>query len=84
MKRALLATAITLLATTSAFAQLDKAATDAADAAEHKVEQKKAESDAKKSGPVGKAVNNTKAKYHKSQANRNAKSAKKALKKTVD
>lgn len=83
MKKILLAAAIGVLATTSAFAQLDKAATDAADSAEHKVEQKKAENEAAKSGPVGKAVNGTKAEYHKAQSKRNAKSAKKALKKSV-
>ncbi|QIL80568.1 hypothetical protein G7047_12140 [Diaphorobacter sp. HDW4A] len=83
MKKLLLATAFGIFATTSAFAQLGAAASNAADAAEHKVEQKQAESEAKKSGPVGKAVNNTKAEYHKAQSKRHTKKAKAAVKKSV-
>ena len=83
MKKHLLAAAVGILATTSAFAQLDKAASEATSAADHKIEQKQAEGEAQKSGPVGKAVNNTKAEYHKAQSKRHAKKAKKAVKKSV-
>lgn len=56
-----------------------QAATDAKDAARHKMEQKRAEDKAANSGPVGKAVNNTKAEYHKNMADHNAKEAREAL-----
>ena len=84
MKKLLLAAAISVLATTSAWAQLTDAASNAAGAAEHKIEQKQAESEAKKSGPVGKVVNGTKAQYHKAQSKRKGAQAKKAAKKMVE
>lgn len=84
MKKLIITTAIGLFATTSAFAQLADAASNAAGAAEHKLEQKQAESEAKKSGPVGKVVNGTKAQYHKAQSKRKTQKAKSALKKTVE
>ncbi|KTT23768.1 hypothetical protein [Pseudacidovorax intermedius] len=61
-------------------AQLGKAASEATDAAEHKIDQKRAESEAKKSGPVGKAVNNVKSSYHKNRSESSATKAKNALK----
>ena len=79
MKKYLLAAAVGILATTSAFAQLDKAASEATSAADHKIEQKQAEGEAQKSGPVGKAVNNTKAEYHKNMAEHNANEVKEEL-----
>ncbi|MPM54744.1 hypothetical protein SDC9_101524 [bioreactor metagenome] len=83
MKKILVATALGIFAATSAFAQLDKAAADANEAAQHKVEEKKAENQAAKSGPVGKAVNKTKAKYHKAQSQHHAKKAKTEVKNAV-
>ncbi len=84
MKKIILATALGLLAATSAFAQLDKAASNAGEAVDQKIEQKKAENDAAKStNPVSKAVNNTKAEYHKAQSKRHSTKAKKAAKKVV-
>ena len=61
-------------------AQVDKAASEATDSAKHKIDQKRAESDAKKSGPIGKTVNNVKSDYHKRQSKSSADKAKKALK----
>ena len=75
-----IATSLTLFAAGTASAQLGKAASDATDAAEHKIDQKQAESKAKKSGPVGKAVNNVKSGYHKNRSKASADKAKKALK----
>jgi hypothetical protein len=76
-----LAAALALMGTASiATAQVGKAASEASDSVEHKMEQKQAESDAKKSGPVGKAVNKTKAKYHKSRSKNSADKAKQSLK----
>jgi hypothetical protein len=77
-----LATALTLLAagTGTANAQLGKAASDATDAAQHKIDEKQADSKAKKSGPVGKAVNNVKSGYHKNRSKSSAQKAKQALK----
>lgn len=72
--------AIASLAVLSAHAQIGKAASEATDAAQHKVDQKQAESDAKKSGPVGKAVNNVKSEYHENRAKADAEKAKKSLK----
>lgn len=65
---------------TLASAQVDKAASEATDSVKHKIDQKSAESDAKKSGPIGKTVNNVKADYHKSQSKSSSNKAKKALK----
>ena len=64
----------------TASAQVGKAASEATDAAKHKIDEKRADSEAKKSGPVGKAVNNVKSGYHKNRANSSADKAKKALK----
>lgn len=63
----------------SAYAQIDKAASEAANAVEQRLEQKRAEDDAAKSGPVGKAVNDVKAEYHKKRAEHSEKEAKDAL-----
>ena len=72
-----------VLAMAGANAQVGKAASEATDAAKHKIDQKRAESEAKDSGPVGKAVNNAKAGYHKKQAERSTKKAKQAVKDAV-
>jgi hypothetical protein len=74
-----LAASMTLLTVGMANAQVSEAASNAADAAQHKIEEKRAENDAKKSGPVGKAVNNVKAGYHKQRSKHSAHKAKKAL-----
>ncbi len=74
---AALAASLTVM---TAGAQVGKAATEATDAAKHKIDEKRADSEAKKSGPVGKAVNNVKSSYHKNRANSSAEKAKKALK----
>ena len=66
-----------------AHAEIGKAASDASDAAKHKMEQQRAESKAKESGPVGKAVNDVKAEYHGKQAERQTENAKKELKKST-
>ncbi|MDA7418317.1 hypothetical protein PGB34_18270 [Xenophilus arseniciresistens] len=75
-----LATALSLLTLGSAHAQVGKAASEAADSVEHKVEQKRADNEAKKSGPVGKAVNKVKSGYHKNRAEDSKDNAKRALK----
>ena len=82
MKKPLIALTATLglLAFGPSYAQLDKAASETANAAEHKIDEKRAENEASKSGPVGKAVNKTKASYHKNRAKASATKAKKALK----
>ncbi len=72
-----LAASLTML---GASAQVGKAASEGADAVEHKIEEKRADSEAKKSGPVGKAVNNVKSGYHKNRSKNSANKAKKALK----
>lgn len=82
MKKILFAVAASL-AVLTAHAQVGEAASKAADSAEHKIEQKRAESDAKKSGPVGKAVNGVKSEYHKNRSESSAKKAKKAVKDAV-
>lgn len=64
----------------AAGAQVGKAASSAADAVEHKIDQKRADSDAKKSGPVGKVVNKAKSGYHKSRARNSSAKAKSAAK----
>ncbi|MDT0138331.1 hypothetical protein Q9R47_11465 [Acidovorax sp. PRC11] len=79
-----LAAAAAVLATPFAHAQVGKAASEAADSAEHKIDQKRAENDAKHSGPVGKAVNNVKADYHKNRAHHSKEKAKESLKKSTD
>jgi hypothetical protein len=79
MNKILLALVASLTVMTAG-AQVGKAASEATDAAKHKIDQKRADSDAKKSGPVGKAVNNVKSSYHKNRANSSADKAKKALK----
>nr|WP_145546309.1 hypothetical protein [Variovorax boronicumulans] len=79
MKKVLLAT-VAALSLATASAQVGKAASEATDAAKHKIDQKRAESEAEKSGPVGKAVNNLKSGYHKKQSERSANQAKKAIK----
>jgi anionic cell wall polymer biosynthesis LytR-Cps2A-Psr (LCP) family protein len=71
---------VAALTLASASAQVGKAASEATDAAKHKIDQKRAENEAEKSGPVGKAVNNVKSGYHKKQSERSAEKAKKALK----
>lgn len=68
------------LAVLTAHAQLGKAASEATDAAKHKIDQKRADSDAKKSGPVGKVVNGVKSEYHENRAKSSADKAKQSLK----
>lgn len=82
MNRALIAvaTSLTLLMAGTASAQVGKAASEATDAAKHKIDEKRADNEAKKSGPVGKAVNNVKSGYHKNRSESSADKAKKALK----
>ena len=75
-----LATSLTLLATVPVHAQIGKAASEATDAAKHKIDEKRADHEAKKSGPIGKAVNNVKSGYHKNRSKSSAGKAKKALK----
>ncbi|MEJ7688350.1 MAG: hypothetical protein WKG52_15960 [Variovorax sp.] len=79
MKKILFALAASF-ALMSAGAQVGKAASDATDAVKHKIDQKRADSDAKKSGPVGKTVNNVKSGYHENRSKNSADKAKKALK----
>jgi hypothetical protein len=43
-------------------------------------DEKRADSEARKSGPVGKAVNNVKSGYHKNRSQNSADKAKRALK----
>jgi hypothetical protein len=78
-----LATSLALLAAGGANAQVGKAASEASDAAQHKVDEKRAQSQAQKSGPVGKAVNNAKASYHKNRTKNSANKAKQSLKDAV-
>jgi hypothetical protein len=78
-----LATSLTVLAAGTVNAQVGKAASEATDAAKHKIDEKRADSEAKKSGPVGKAVNNVKSGYHKNRAKNSTGKAKKALKDAV-
>ena len=68
------------LAVIGANAQVGKAASEATDSVQHKVDEKRADSQAKKSGPVGKAVNNVKSGYHKNRAKSSANKAKQSLK----
>lgn len=87
MKKLLTITAIafTLAAGLSpVHAQVAKAASEAADAADHKVQEKRADAKAKDSGPVGKAVNNVKSEYHKKRSRQSAENAKESLKKAAE
>lgn len=81
MKHWIAIAALILIGT--AQAQVGKAASEAADAVEHKIDEKRADNAAAKSGPVGKVVNKTKAGYHKAQAKRSATKAKQSAKKAV-
>jgi hypothetical protein len=65
-------------------AQVGKAASEAADAADHKVQEKRADAKARESGPVGKAVNNVKSGYHKKRSKQSAENAKESLKKATE
>ncbi|MEB0059646.1 MULTISPECIES: hypothetical protein [unclassified Variovorax] len=79
MKKILFAL-VASVAVLSANAQVGKAASEATDSVQHKIDEKRADSAAKKSGPVGKAVNNVKSGYHKNRAKRSANKAKQSLK----
>ncbi|MDM0017137.1 hypothetical protein [Variovorax saccharolyticus] len=79
MKKMLFALAASLTVL-SAGAQIGKAASEATDAAKHKIDEKRADSEAQKSGPVGKAVNNVKSGYHKNRSKSSADKAKQSLK----
>lgn len=68
----------------AAHAQVGKAASEAVDAADHKIEEKRADAKAKDSGPVGKVVNKTKSKYHQQRSKQSAENAKQSLKKAAD
>ena len=78
-KKILLAFAASLTVLTAG-AQVGKAASEATDAAQHKIDQKRADGEAKKSGPFGKAVNNVKSSYHKNRSKNSADKAKNSLK----
>lgn len=82
MNKLLISIAASLTVMTAG-AQVGKAASEAADATKHKIDEKRASSDAKKSGPVGKAVNNVKSGYHKNRSKNSAGKAKKSLKDAV-
>lgn len=69
-----------LAAVGTAQAQVGKAASEAANSVEHKIDEKRADNEAKKSGPVGKAVNKVKSGYHKNRSEASKQKAKKALK----
>ncbi|CAB5711457.1 Uncharacterised protein [Delftia tsuruhatensis] len=87
MKKLLTATAVVFAFTAGLpplHAQVAKAASEAADAADHKVQEKRAEARAKDSGPVGKAVNNVKSDYHKKRSRQSAENAKESLKKAAE
>ena len=79
MHKILLAFAASLTVLTAG-AQVGKAASEATDATKHKIDEKRADSEAKKSGPVGKVVNNVKSDYHKNRSKNSADKAKQALK----
>ena len=87
LKKLLLATAISFAAAAAlspVHAQVGKAASEAADAADHKVKEKQADAKAKDSGPVGKAVNNVKSDYHNKRSKQSAENAKESLKKATE
>jgi len=75
---------LTACSATGAWAQVGKAASEATHAAEHKIDEKRADDAAQKSDPVGKVVNKTKSSYHKAQAKRSGEKAKQSLKKAMD
>jgi rhamnogalacturonyl hydrolase YesR len=75
-----LAAATALFAAGAVSAQVGKAASEATDAVQHKIDEKRADSKARKSGPVGKAVNNVKSSYHKNRSSSSAQKAKRSLK----
>lgn len=78
---AAIATSIAALVVSGAVqAQVSKAASEATDSAKHKINQKRADDEAKKSGPVGKVVNGVKSDYHKNRSEASAGKAKKSLK----
>jgi hypothetical protein len=81
MKRILiaLATSVSLLSAGAAVAQAGKAASEATDSVRHKIDEKRADSKAEKSGPVGKSVNKAKSGYHKNRSRDSADDAKDAL-----
>ncbi|MGO4395667.1 hypothetical protein AB4Z46_30350 [Variovorax sp. M-6] len=79
MKKILFALAASLTVLTAG-AQVSKAASEATDAAKHKIDEKRADSEAEKSGPVGKTVNNVKSGYHKNRSKASADKAKQSLK----
>ena len=79
MHKIILALAASLTVLTAG-AQIGKAASEATDATKHKIDEKRADSDARKSGPFGKAVNNVKSGYHKNRAKSSADKAKQSLK----
>ena len=64
----------------NASAQVGKAASEATDAARHKIDEKRADDESKKSGPVGKAVTNVKSDYHTNRSKNSADKAKQSLK----
>jgi len=76
----LLIALVASLTVLTAGAQVGKAASEATDSVKHKIDEKRADSDAKKSGPVGKVVNNVKSGYHKNRSKSSATKAKQALK----
>lgn len=78
MNKILIALAASLTVITAS-AQIGKAASEATDSVQHKIDQKQAESKAKKSGPVGKAVNDVKSGYHKNRAKNSADKARQSL-----
>jgi hypothetical protein len=83
MKKILIAltTTFSLLAAGSAVAQAGKAASEATDSVQHKIDEKRADRKAEKSGPAGKVVNKAKSGYHKNRSGAAADDAKDALKK---
>jgi hypothetical protein len=74
-----LTAAIAVFAAGAATAQVGKAASEATDSARHKIDEKRADSEAKKSGPVGKTVNKAKSEYHENRSKAAAGKAKKAV-----
>ena len=84
MKKALWIAALALCSVSGAWAQVGKAAAETQEAVQQKVEEHKAENAARNSGPVGKAVNKTKAKYHKARAKHASNKAKHSLEKAVN
>ena len=79
MKKILLVL-VASFAVLGAHAQIAKAASEATDSVQHKIDEKRADSAAEKSGPIGKAINNVKSGYHKNRAKSSANKAKQSLK----